>query len=69
MRQGDPISPKLFTLALEDVFKELEKKGMRIDGSYLHNLHFADDVVLISSDVSELGEMLEQLNNSAKRWH
>ena len=70
VRQGDPISPKLFTLALEDVFKELawEKKGIRIDGSYLNNLRFADDIVLISSDVSELGEMLEQLNNAAKSW-
>ena len=43
------------------------KKGIRIDGSHLNNLRFADDIVLISSDVSELGEMLEQLNNAAKK--
>ena len=45
----------------------MEKKGIRIDGSYLNNLRFADDIVLISSDVSELGEMIEQLNNAAKK--
>ena len=42
------------------------KKGIGIDGSYLNNLRFADDIVLISRDVSELGDMLEQLNNAAK---
>ena len=41
--------------------------GIRIDGSYLNILRFADDIVLISSDVSELGEMLEKLNNAAKK--
>ena len=45
----------------------MEIKGIRIDGSYLNNLRFADDIVLISSDVSELGEMLEQLNNASKK--
>ena len=43
------------------------KKGIRIDGSYLNNLRFADDIVLISSDVSEHGEMLEQFNNATKK--
>ena len=43
------------------------KKGIRIDRSYLNNQRFADDLVVISSDVSELGEMLEQLNNAAKK--
>ena len=56
-------------LPLEDVFKKLSwgKKGIRFDESYLNNLPFADDIVLISSDVSKLGEMLEQLNNASKK--
>lgn len=33
---------------------------IRIDWSYLSNLRFADDIVLILSDVNELGELLEQ---------
>ena len=54
---------------LEDIFKELawEKKGIRIDGSYLNNLRFVYDIVLILNDVNEPGEMLEQLNNAAKK--
>ncbi|KAH0999892.1 hypothetical protein HUJ04_004198 [Dendroctonus ponderosae] len=68
VRQGDPISLKIFTLALESVLKELScgKREMRIDGCYLNNMRFADDIVLISSDVNEIGEMLEQLKSAAK---
>ena len=45
VRQGDTISPKLFTAALEEVFKKshLEEKGMDIDGEKLTDLRFADD--------------------------
>lgn len=45
-----------FNLALEET-----------DESYLNNLRFADDIILISSGVNELGEMLGQLNNAAKK--
>ena len=33
-RQGDPISPKLFTTTIHEVFKnaQLEQKGTNIDG-------------------------------------
>lgn len=46
-RQSDTISPKLFTLILEDVFRTLDwdRKGIKIDGRYLNHLRFADDVV------------------------
>lgn len=69
VRQGDTISPKLFTLALEDVFRTLdwESKGLNIDGRYLSHLRFADDVVLISSSVKELETMLTQLQQASLR--
>lgn len=63
VRQGDTISPKLLTLALEDAFKKLnwERKGVNIDGRYLNHLRFADDIVLISTNPEELQEMLSEL--------
>lgn len=69
VRQGDIISPKLFTLALENVFKTLqwETKGVNIDGLYLSHLRFADDIVIISSSMQELSEMIKQLNEASKR--
>ena len=45
MRQGDPISPKLFTAVIEEIFKKADlDKGINIDGERLKNLRFADDI-------------------------
>jgi Reverse transcriptase (RNA-dependent DNA polymerase) len=69
VRQGDSISPKLFTLVLEDIFKKLnwQAKGIKIDGSFLNHLRFADDIVLCSSDFHELVEMTRELNHASKQ--
>ena len=49
-RQGDIISPKLFTAVLEEVFKNLEweETGIEINGEYINNIRLADTVVLMS---------------------
>lgn len=68
VRQGDSISPKLFTLALEDVFKKLswQQKGVNIDGRYLNHLRFADDIVLMSTNAGELSSMLLDLKEASQ---
>lgn len=55
-RQGDIISLGLYTLVLKNVFRELvwDEKGHKIDGKYLNHSRFADDIVLISTDIHEL---------------
>ena len=60
MRQGDPISPKLFTATLQEVFKnaQLEEKGINIDGEKLSNLRFANDVALKTQDVRDMEHQL-----------
>ncbi|CAH1224416.1 unnamed protein product [Diabrotica balteata] len=69
VRQGDTISPKLFTLALEDVFKKLnwEQLGIKIDGRFLSHLRFADDIVLISNNTEELIYMLKELKQESEK--
>ncbi|CAH2094017.1 unnamed protein product [Euphydryas editha] len=64
VRQGDIISPKLFTTALEDVFKLLEWKGfgININGEYITHLRFADDIVLMAKSLEDLGIMLSDLD-------
>ena len=49
VRQGDTISPKLFTTLLEYMFKniELEGLGINIDEKDLNHLRFAKDISLI----------------------
>ena len=68
-RQGDTISPKLFTAALESVFKKLDwsKMGININGKYLSHLRFADDIVLIALDLDQAQVMLQQLNEESSK--
>ena len=43
--QGDPISPKLFTAAIEEVFQKSNLQfGIEIEGGNITDLRFADDV-------------------------
>ncbi|GFO27289.1 endonuclease-reverse transcriptase [Plakobranchus ocellatus] len=68
VRQGDPISPKLFITVIEQVFKEADLKyGINIDGEYLRDLRFADDVALCIEKEEEMEEHLERLNSESKK--
>ena len=63
VRQGDTISPKLFTATLEDIFRKInwDTKGLKIDGEYLSHLRFADDIVIFAETPQELQDMLQEL--------
>lgn len=69
VRQGDVISPKLFTNALEDMFKTLDWKGcgININGEHISHLRFADDIVVIAESLQELQQMLDDLAESSQR--
>lgn len=57
------MSPKLFNTVLEYAFKTLEQhnKGIKIDGEYLNNLRFADDIVVTADDLGKAREMIMEL--------
>lgn len=63
VRQGDPLSPRLFLAALEMIFKNLEwdNLGLKIDGRTLTHLRFADDIVLFANTSEELEKMINEL--------
>ena len=67
VRQGDPISPKLFTATIQKVFKnsQLEEKGINIDGEKLSNLRFADVVALTTEDVRDMEHQLIMVNEES----
>ena len=50
VRQGDTISPKLFTASLEDLFRNFDwsNRGVSITGNKLSNLRFVDDVTILA---------------------
>ena len=63
VRQGDIVSPKLFTLVLEDAFKRLhwEDRGINISGEKLSNLRFAGEIAIFSPNSEELEHTLREL--------
>ena len=69
MRQGDTISPKLFTACLEGIFRSLdwESKGITINGEKFNHLRFADDIVVIEESLNEIEIMLNELADASKK--
>ena len=69
VRQGDTNSPKLFTATLESIFRRLnwENKGVKIDGEFLSNLRFADDIFLCTETPQELQQMLQELSDESRQ--
>ena len=70
VRQGDPISPKLFTAAMEDVFRNLDwqsKGPIAINGEHPTHLRFADDIMLVSHDPDDLQIMIRELSPESKK--
>ncbi|KAK6749714.1 hypothetical protein RB195_001990 [Necator americanus] len=61
VRQGDTISPKIFTTTLENAMRKLEwdDMGAKVDGQQLHHLRFADDIVLTTPSISQAERMTE----------
>uniref|UniRef100_A0A8R1IB04 Reverse transcriptase domain-containing protein n=1 Tax=Caenorhabditis japonica TaxID=281687 RepID=A0A8R1IB04_CAEJA len=78
VRQGDPISPNLFSACLESVFNKMSWQhlrgdeddendkakllpGIRINGQNLTHLRFADDIVLVASNLKAASLMIQEL--------
>jgi exonuclease III len=69
VKQGDPLSPMLFNAALEAIFRQLkwEKLGVCVEGTYLNNLRFADDIVLVAKSLQQMKVMISNLAEESKR--
>ena len=69
VRQGDNISPKLFTACLQDaIINKInwEDKGINIDGEHLPHVIFADDIFLVATSPEELESMLTDIHLASK---
>lgn len=67
VRQGDPLSPKLFIAVLEYVFRKVTwaQGGIYIDGNYMSHLRFANDIAILSEQPEELETMINMLNQES----
>lgn len=64
VKQGDPLSPLLFNLAIEPVIKYIDKetRDVSINNEPVSILAFADDIVLIAKNVTEASKQIEIIN-------
>ncbi|XP_045449070.1 uncharacterized protein LOC123657593 [Melitaea cinxia] len=60
VRQGGVTSPKLFSLYVNRLIEELSstKVGCSIDGTFVNNISYADDMVLLSPSIKALRKLL-----------
>ena len=68
VRQGDTLSPVMFTAAVEEIFKMINiEAAININGVRLSTLRYADDIILIAESEEKLKDMQDDLNNEGKR--
>ena len=69
IKQGDPLSPILFNMALDPLICALEENdwGFRTGGTRIPALAFADDLALVSESPSQMAEMLGKLEEFCER--
>ena len=69
VRQGCVLSPNLFNLYTEKIFREVEDmKGINIGGVNINNLRYADDTVLLAEDPMFLQALLTAVNEKGKPY-
>ena len=69
VRQGDPLSPKIFSAVLEHVIRNIdwERQGIEIDGEYMSHLRFADDIAIFAENAAQLENMVNDLARESKK--
>ena len=66
VRQGDPLSPELFTAVMEEVFKKADiSEGVSVAGENLTSLRFAGDVALFNETTKQMEKHLNSLNSES----
>ena len=70
VRQGDGLSPTLFSLYINDLLTDIKNAscGVDIDGENVSVLAYADDIVVLSDSPHKLERMLEILDSWCNKW-
>ena len=70
VRQGDNLSPTLFSLFINDLALELKKLnlGVRVQDEIINILMYADDMVLLAKNENDLQSMLNVMTEWCRKW-
>ena len=69
VRQGCILSPSLFNLYTECIFKIIEgMPGINISGNIVNNLRYADDSVLIADNEQDLQNIVDTIHRQSKEF-
>ena len=70
VQQGNPLSPILFNLFINDIFEEIRNNSqITLDGeSMVHALMYADDLIIMATSPEELQRSLDGLSKYCEKW-
>jgi len=71
VRQGCVLSPMLFNVYSEHIFKkalENSDKGILVNGQLLNNVRYADDTIIIAGSLEDLQELMIQVANTSAEY-
>ena len=70
VKQGGPLSPRLFAMYVEDLITEVEssKSGIKIQDIKVDIIMYADDILLISDTKESLQMLLNVTQRYGHKW-
>ncbi|XP_055384420.1 uncharacterized protein LOC129614059 [Condylostylus longicornis] len=71
VRQGCILSPILFNVYSENIFKEATsdvEEGIKVNGININNIRYADDTTLIAGSIEDLQTLLNKVNHYSKQF-
>ena len=69
VRQGCILSPSLFNLYTEKIFREVkDMKGAMVGGVNINNLRYAENTALVAESAADLQELINAVNEKGKPY-